>query len=177
MSGSITVQSNDVAFALHALSAAALTLAQVGYYDSFRTRPPSKRVQAFLVCTVVFCLLFIAVTGGDILGLLYVLGTVKVFITVGKYVPQAFLNHQRKSTVGWNEKSVLLDLTGGILSFVQLFGDVVNMNDWGGAKGNSAKVLIALITIGFDVIFLIQHYVMYPECDEDVGSYTHLVES
>ncbi|EJK63286.1 hypothetical protein THAOC_16068 [Thalassiosira oceanica] len=181
MSGSgdgdgVIIQSNDVAFAAHALMASLLTLTQIGCYDSFRTRPPSKRVQAFLIFSVVFCLLFITVTG-DVLGLLFVLGAIKVSITVSKYIPQVLLNYQRKSTVGWNVQNVLLDLTGGILSFVQLYGDCANMKNWGGFKGNFAKVMISLITIGFDIIFLIQHYVMYPECDEHAGPYTQVPQT
>jgi len=46
-------------------------------------------------------------------------GYAKALITFVKYLPQVYLNYKRKSTVGWSLANVLLDLTGGTLSFVQ----------------------------------------------------------
>ena len=105
--GEITVQGNDVAFAIHALVMASVTLAQIGVYDTFSARPPSNRTYVILFSAFMFCLLYILVTwmyNGrfDSLGFLYFLGTIKVGVTIGKYVPQALLNRSRKSTVGWN---------------------------------------------------------------------------
>jgi cystinosin len=48
---------------------------------------------------------------------LLIAGYDKCAITFVKYVPQVFLNYKRKSTVGWSLANVLLDLTGGLLSF------------------------------------------------------------
>jgi cystinosin len=47
-----------------------------------------------------------------------VMGYAKAAISFVKYVPQVYLNYSRKSTVGWSLANVLLDLTGGILSFL-----------------------------------------------------------
>ena len=164
----ITVQGNDVAFAIHALLMASVTLSQVGIYDTFKSRPPSKRVIVIIFSTISFCMAYVfftwAVKGNvDFLGFLYVLGMVKLGVTIGKYVPQVLLNKQRKSTVGWNVKNVILDLTGGILSLIQLVGDCASMKNWSGLVGNPVKIFLSLVTIFFDVIFLLQHYVMYPE--------------
>ena len=173
--GEITVTGNDVAFAIHAIIMASVTLLQVGFYDSFTARPPSKRVYIILFCTAVFCLLYIVGTWSyqgqvDILGFLYVLGTIKICVTIGKYVPQALMNQSRKSTVGWNVWNVILDLTGGILSLIQLVGDCWAMDDWSGIVGNPAKMLLSLVTITFDGIFLVQHYILYPENEENASS-------
>ena len=65
--------------------------------------------------------------------------------------PQALLNRARKSTVGWNVWNVILDLTGGVLSLIQLVGDCADMNDWTGFSGNPAKIMLSLVTICFDV--------------------------
>jgi len=169
--GEITVTGNDVAFAIHAIIMATFTLSQVGFYDTFTARPPSKRVYIIFFCTAAFCLLYILGTWlyqgqVDILGFLYVLGSIKICVTIGKYVPQALMNRSRKSTVGWNVWNVILDLTGGILSLIQLVGDCWAMNDWSGLVGNPAKLLLSFITITFDGIFLIQHYILYPENEE-----------
>ncbi len=155
----ITVQGNDVAFAIHALVMATLTLSQIGMYDSFHSRPPSRRVYIILVCTFAFCALYILSTWMyegriDFLGFLYVLGTIKICVTIGKYVPQALLNRSRKSTVGWNHWNVILDFTGGVLSLLQLVGDCADMRDWNGITGNPAKIALSLVTICFDVSFL-----------------------
>ena len=137
---------------------ATFTLSQVGFYDTFTARPPSKRVYIIFFCTAAFCLLYILGTWlyqgqVDILGFLYVLGGIKICVTIGKYVPQALMNRSRKSTVGWNVWNVILDLTGGILSLLQLVGDCWAMNDWSGLFGNPAKMLLSLVTITFDGIF------------------------
>ena len=152
----VTVQGNDVAFAIHAVIMASFTLSQIGMYDTFTTRPPSRRVYALLFLAVMYCAIY---AGGtwifngqiDFLGFLYVLGSIKIGVTIGKYVPQALLNQSRKSTVGWNVWNVILDLTGGLLSFLQLIGDCADMNDWSGITGNPAKIMLALVTICFDV--------------------------
>jgi hypothetical protein len=41
-------------------------------------------------------------------------------MTLIKYTPQALLNAQRCSTEGWSINNVLLDLSGGLLSFAQV---------------------------------------------------------
>ncbi len=46
------------------------------------------------------------------------MGYCKAAITFVKYVPQVYLNYSRKSTVGFSLANVVLDLMGGILSFI-----------------------------------------------------------
>ena len=152
----ITVQGNDVAFAIHAVLMASITLSQIGIYDTFAVRPPSRRVYFVLLGTSSFCILYLLSTWIlrgqiDVLGFLYLLGTIKIGVTIGKYVPQALLNRSRKSTVGWNVWNVILDLTGGVLSLLQLIGDCAVMSDWSGITGNPAKIMLSLVTICFDV--------------------------
>lgn len=53
----------------------------------------------------------------------YVLQYVKIAISIVKYVPQALLNYERKATTGWSIENILLDLSGGALSFGQLLLD------------------------------------------------------
>mmetsp|Transcript_28417 Transcript_28417/g.68406 ORF Transcript_28417/g.68406 Transcript_28417/m.68406 type:complete len:213 (-) Transcript_28417:697-1335(-) len=178
--GEITVQGNDVAFAIHAILMASITLSQIGIYDTFTMsmRPPSRRVYTVLFSAVIVCACYIFSTWFlhghvDLLGFLYVLGTIKIMVTIGKYVPQALLNRSRKSTVGWNVWNVILDLTGGVLSLVQLVGDCASLGDWNGITGNPAKMALALVTICFDLIFLVQHYILYPD-DKDGVSYSPL---
>lgn len=87
----------------------------------------------------------------------------KLLITIVKYVPQAWVNYKRKSTDGWSIVQILLDLSGGVLSLVQLVLDSSFQNDWSGITGNPIKFLLSNITILFDLVFVVQHYILYAE--------------
>lgn len=87
-------------------------------------------------------------------------------MTVFKYVPQAWLNYKRQSTAGWNILTILLDLNGGILSLIQLVLDSSLQNDWSGITGNPVKLLLGNVTIFFDVIFVVQHYILYQDSSD-----------
>lgn len=96
----------------------------------------------------------------------YTLSYVKVLITVVKYVPQAWVNYKRKSTDGWSIVQILLDLSGGVLSLIQLVLDSSFQNDWSGITGNPIKFLLSNVTIVFDLVFIVQHYILYRERDD-----------
>lgn len=88
---------------------------------------------------------------------------IKVFLTAIKYTPQAVMNYRRQSTVGFSIVAILLDLSGAILSLMQLVLDSSMQGDWSGAVGNIAKLLLGNITVLFDLIFIFQHFVLYRE--------------
>ncbi|EPS28072.1 hypothetical protein PDE_03018 [Penicillium oxalicum 114-2] len=92
---------------------------------------------------------------------IYTLSYDKLIVTTVKYIPQAWLNYKRQSTVGWNIWIIFLDITGGVLSLLQLVLDSSLQSDWSGITGNSAKLLLSNISIFFDVIFIVQHYILY----------------
>ncbi|KAI4158834.1 MAG: hypothetical protein LQ342_007070 [Letrouitia transgressa] len=91
----------------------------------------------------------------------YAVGYVKLLVTVIKYIPQAWTNHRRKSTVGWSIDQILMDLLGGVLSIAQLLIDSSLQDDWSGVTGNPVKLGLGNVSILFDVIFMLQHYVFY----------------
>ena len=98
----------------------------------------------------------------NLLDFLYFLSFVKVGITLIKYIPQVLLNYQRKSTSGWQIWNILLDFSGGTLSIIQLIGDSLSQDgSWTGVIGNPAKLGLGLVSISFDIIFMVQHYVLY----------------
>jgi cystinosin len=105
---------------------------------------------------------------------------IKLAITLIKYIPQAVLNYRRKSTVGWSIGNILLDFTGGMLSMLQMmlnsynysnmrkiFSFVVNFinfyfsDDWQSIFGDPTKFGLGLFSVLFDILFIIQHYVLY----------------
>ena len=89
----------------------------------------------------------------------------KLVITVVKYVPQAWVNHKRKSTRGWNIVQILLDFTGGVLSLAQLILDSAFQDDWSGVTGNPIKFLLSNVSIFFDLLFMVQHYILYRDAE------------
>lgn len=97
---------------------------------------------------------------------MYALSYVKLLITVVKYVPQAWLNYKRKSTEGWRIEMILLDFSGGVLSLIQLLIDSSFTKDWSGVTGNPAKFLLSNVSIVFDLLFMVQHYVLYRDADK-----------
>ena len=83
-----------------------------------------------------------------------------------KYLPQAYVNYKRKSTVGWSIDQIVFDLVGGAFSLGQVFLDASIENSWAAISGNPAKLLLANITVCFDLIFVFQHYALYRESGE-----------
>jgi cystinosin len=183
----VTVQSNDVAFAIHALIMSTVTLCQVVYY-----KRPDSRLECSLglavSCTIVatmgvlYPLLLYkhALTTGNWLDYIYRLSYIKVAITTCKYIPQVLLNRQRQSTAGWSIYPIILDFTGGLLNNLQLVGDALDMQDWTGITGNPAKLCLGSISMVFDTVFVIQHYCMYREQSEspqgDSGDATERIQ-
>jgi cystinosin len=83
-------------------------------------------------------------------------------------VPQARLNCARQSTVGWAVGNVLLDLAGGVLSVAQLLFDG-HTRGWAGVLGNPVKFALGFVSIAFDALFLVQHYVLYTDRADPYG--------
>ncbi len=102
----VTVMSNDVAFALNSLLLTSITLFQVFYYGGFEDQPMSKICGGIVWMTFgvsfayIWCILW-EVPGFLWIDFLYLMGTVKLILTIMTYVPQIFLNFKRRSTEGW----------------------------------------------------------------------------
>uniref|UniRef100_A0A7S2SJ47 Cystinosin n=1 Tax=Mucochytrium quahogii TaxID=96639 RepID=A0A7S2SJ47_9STRA len=174
-----TVMINDVVFALHAFALCALTLIQVYFagYEQSTGRQTWLAVRAVVAGVVIFSIVWLAVIysrGNPVweegmngtftmITYLYSLSYIKLSISFIKYCPQLFLNFRLKSTQGWSIYNILLDLTGGVLSLAQLILDSSRHHDWSGVTGNPVKLGLSLLSIFFDLCFIVQHYVLYPE--------------
>jgi len=158
------IRANDVAFSVHALIVSSITMLQSLRYK----RDPGQRLSdinrvvlsSFIGAASVGALLIFT---GNVhpLDYIYFLSFLKLYISIAKYIPQAWLNRVRKSTVGWSIHNILLDLTGGILSTAQLILDSALANDWTAISGAPAKFGMGLLSMVFDMIFIIQHFVLY----------------
>ena len=70
----------------------------------------------------------------------------------------------------------LLDFSGGLLSLLQLVIDSALQADWSGLTGNPIKFGLANISLLFDIVFILQHYVLYGPVKEQPGEQEVLVD-
>lgn len=178
------VQLNDVFFSLHALLLTGLTLGQVYWYAMRNATKPAlvhPAVKLFFLVTVCGLALSLRITAErDVhwdpnesfwehnlwtwLGWCLLLSMVKLSVTLFKYFPQAYLNCTRRSTLGWSIGNVLLDFAGGVLSLAQLCVDSkYQLGSLSHVLDNPVKLFLACFSIGFDLVFIAQHYVLFPE--------------
>ncbi|XP_038884253.1 cystinosin homolog isoform X2 [Benincasa hispida] len=104
---------------------------------------------------------FMALPTHSWLWLVSIFNSIQVFMTFIKYSPQAFLNFTRKSTVGFSIGNIVLDFTGGVGTLAQMSVQSIDQGSWVNFFGNIGKPLLALVSIGFDLIFFYQHFVLY----------------
>jgi cystinosin len=164
------IDPNDIAFAGHSILLTVVTIYQCFIYKTERETINKYHAYIASLMWVILIYTLILAAAGSIdwyssshYSFISYLGYVKVAVSFVKYTPQAYMNYARKSTVGFSETGVLLDFTGGVLSFVQQFLDAYNSNDWSKLIGSSAipKLLLALESVAFDIVFIIQHYLLY----------------
>ncbi|RIA83107.1 PQ loop repeat-domain-containing protein [Glomus cerebriforme] len=156
------VQVNDVAFALHALTLSTITLIQTFIYKNDQRISSAASLLISILLLFAFSLL-IGVSFGlcQWIDFLYFLSYIKLCFSFIKYVPQAYLNFKRKSTVGWSIHNILLDFTGGILSIFQLVLDAYLQDNWNGILGYYIKFGLGFVSLSFDLLFITQHYILY----------------
>ncbi|XP_015182815.1 PREDICTED: cystinosin homolog isoform X1 [Polistes dominula] len=157
------VQVNDIFFSLHAVFATVITIVQCFIYETGSQRVSTTvRIVHALFAIFIFISMLLAVTAVIMwLDFLYYCSYVKLCITLIKYVPQAFYNYRRKSTVGWSIGNIFLDFTGGVLSMLQMILNAYNYDDWESIFGDPTKFGLGFFSVAFDIFFIIQHYVLY----------------
>ncbi|KAG6410190.1 hypothetical protein SASPL_128242 [Salvia splendens] len=183
----IPVAANDVAFSIHAVLLTVFTLAQIVMYDvsgaasTFLT--VFKVCVLFKLCTVkrgnqkvsktaavlvsvawlaaAVCV-FVAIPRHSWFWLVSCFNTIQVVMTVIKYIPQVVLNFRRKSTIGFSIGNILLDFFGGITNYFQMVVQSIDQKSWINFYGNIGKTMISLVSILFDILFMVQHYILYP---------------
>ncbi|CAG9784867.1 unnamed protein product [Diatraea saccharalis] len=159
------VQLNDVFFSLHAAFATLITITQCFIYEreDQRVSNAGRGVLGLFGGIVVITACLGAASVVEWLDFLYYCSYIKLAITLIKYVPQAYMNYQRKSTVGWSIGNIFLDFVGGFLSILQMTLNAYNYNDWISFFGDATKFGLGLFSLVFDIFFMLQHYVFYRE--------------
>ncbi|CAI8612284.1 unnamed protein product [Vicia faba] len=158
----IPVAPNDVAFSVHAVVLTAIALFQIAIYErgSQKLSRVSIGIVSVVWLTAAVCF-FVALSDHSWLWLLNVFNSIQVLMTTIKYIPQVSMNFLRKSTDGFSIGNILLDFSGGIANYGQMVVQSIDQDSWVNFYGNIGKVLLSLVSVFFDIIFIIQHYVLY----------------
>ncbi|XP_017486723.1 PREDICTED: cystinosin homolog [Rhagoletis zephyria] len=154
---------NDVVFAPNALLATILTVMQCFIYERGNQRV-STLASGILGLFFIFVLVTMILSVLNILhwlDFLYYCSYIKLIITMVKYIPQALINYRRKSTAGWSIGTVLMDFAGGAFSMLQMILNAYNYDDWISIFGDPTKFGLGLLSVIFDMLFILQHYVFY----------------
>ncbi|CAI5441222.1 unnamed protein product [Caenorhabditis angaria] len=173
------VLSNDVVFAVHAFFACAVTVVQCFIYER-ENQKVSIQCIVLSIGLITFGFFSAAATVLNkisILSFVTSLSYIKMAVTCSKYFPQAYYNFVRKSTVGWSIGNILLDFTGGSLDILQMVFQALNVDDWSAFYANPVKFGLGLVSIVFDIVFIIQHYVLYKDAEESLVDYEDIDEN
>ena len=74
---------------------------------------------------------------------------------------QVMYNCRRRSTQGWSILNILLDFMGGALSMGQQLLTCWWAGNWAPVTANPVKLGLALTSMLMDLVFMLQHYVLY----------------
>ncbi|XP_034191087.2 lysosomal cystine transporter cystinosin isoform X2 [Osmia lignaria lignaria] len=164
------VQVNDIFFSLHAVFATVITIIQCFIYEigNQKVSITARIIHVIFAVFILISTILAKVQTITWLDFLYYCSYVKLCITLIKYVPQAFYNYKRKSTVGWSIGNIFLDFTGGILSMLQMILNAYNYDDWESIFGDPTKFGLGFFSVAFDIFFILQHYVFYRDRKEYV---------
>jgi len=185
-----TVHFNDITFAANGLIMSFVVTSQYffprawGFTPSVGNRPSRFNLGIFLGCVLGAAIIILvvlaspdrnsvtAVSAWLWLDSIYAVSYVKMVVTFIKYIPQVYFNYRNKSTVGWSIHQILLDFSGSFLSIAQQGIDSYIQKDWSGITGNPVKFSLGNISILYNAIFLVQHFVLYrhPESKAEDGS-------
>ncbi|XP_041086995.1 cystinosin-like [Polyodon spathula] len=159
------VEANDVFFSLHAVVLTLVGICQCCLYERGEQRVSKVAIGLLVIAWVfAFSALFAAVTGTITwLDYLYYFSYIKLGVTLVKYIPQAYMNYRRKSTVGWSIGNVLLDFTGRSFSLIQMFLQSFNNDQWMLIFGDLTKFGLGVFSILFDILFITQHCCLYSQ--------------
>lgn len=169
VSGSVNIQ--DFCYSAHSFVLILLFAVQCLHYDKQFFKNLQNWVKVYLIAawivSLTFCLLEVlfcfSLKGINLNGCL-LFGYLKVSCAVIKYFPQAMKNYKRKSTLGWNIMTTLIELFAWILSNLQVVLEILNTCEY--ENLNVPKICLGFVTILFDLVFVIQHYALYRYCPE-----------
>ncbi|CAI2377511.1 unnamed protein product [Moneuplotes crassus] len=170
--GTGDIQLVDLFFPTHCFLISSVNLSQIWIYKRGSQTSFDKRMVILVtIIWIMTALWFIleAVVGvrfPNIINTFLLVGYFKTIITFAKYLPQVSLNYRRKSTKGLSITYICLDLSGCIFAMLQQFIDLFvdkYTNPTHSHNFNYIKLLISLVSASFDILQIIQKYILYPE--------------
>uniref|UniRef100_UPI00358F4618 cystinosin-like n=1 Tax=Myxine glutinosa TaxID=7769 RepID=UPI00358F4618 len=164
------VDLNDVLFSVNGFLCTLVSITQCIIYERGMQRV-SLKTRTSMAVTLLCALIALFLTIDQKISwfdYLTSFSLIKLGVTLVKYIPQAHLNYMRKSTAGWSIGNVLLDFTGGVFSLMQMLLQAYNSGSWMILFGNFTKFGLGIISLVFDMVFIVQHYWLY----RDVMKYT-----
>ena len=177
------IRFNDIVYGVHSLALVIVLLWQffVSGYRKHATQHLSATIKwltVIMILSTIGLLLHaweISTTRRhyELVDVASIFGTVKVFLSSIKYLPQAYHNFQRKSVKGFAVTGYVLELLGGMFCISQFFIDAYIQDDLIGAIQHPVKLLLALVSMLFSAIFIIQHYI-YAEQEPTIYNAKHL---
>jgi cystinosin len=158
------IQIQDLLFAVHAFILVCIIGVQCFIYPRGKNEvsKPAWCLVAFYWVAVpaVYCFFRVFNWWQEDRGFNFVMlvGEFKLSISVIKYIPPAWWNYKRKSTLGWSMENIMLDFTGGLFSVLQTLINLAN-ND--SQVINPIKFTLGNVSMAFDILFMIQHFILY----------------
>ncbi|KAI9042085.1 putative L-cystine transporter [Aspergillus affinis] len=166
------VQFNDLVYAAHGAGICLIMFSQTQWPQMWGFRGSKAALSMGAIGVFWACIGVIFAGVGSVLvgvferwewlDVVYTIGNIKLFLTVGKYAPQVVHNYRRQSTEGFSIYAILFDFTGGLLSVLQLLLDISEQGSWSQmSTGNGAKFALGNVSMVFDITFMVQHYILY----------------
>ena len=151
----------QVLFDYHAVFMVSAQIVLVLYYPRNYNKVRIETI--ILLAAFALAVLLVAFIKFDTYNVVEFMGALQLISMLLKYIPQVLLNRERASTLGWSIKAVLLDLTGLIFNFLIFIITqfAVESSELRTDKLRIFKFLLMISLIGFDIIFLFHHYVLY----------------
>lgn len=158
--GAGTVVIADLVFVYHAIAMVIIQTIQVIIYPRGSNRVSSKTIAlciglwTIILAEVFFTKIVEVFPESKLWNPVSVLGYGKITLSFIKYSPAVYWNYKRKSTKGWSIFNILLDLVGATFSAAS---GSLSVSD----GLNITKMALAVLTIFYDIIFVVQHYILY----------------
>lgn len=159
------VDLNDIIFTYHALFATLLTVGQIMCFPFKNNKVHTPTILLLLFMwgsVIVYATLTLQMeifTPEPRLSVISFMGYYKLAISSLKYLPQFYWNYKRQSTKGWSIFNILMDLTGGSFSFLQMGVEAIYGLH---VEINIVKLVLGIMVVIYDIGFIIQHYCLYP---------------
>ena len=156
----IPVTGADVAFSAHAV---VVTGAQVMQYLCYERggQKPSRVAWALVGGALASAAVAAAVTlpRGQVLRFVTLFSYLQLAFTTFKYFPQMMHNFRRKTCFGWSLGMVALDMSGSVLSLLQMVLQSLADGTTSNFLGDPGKWGLSVLSVVYDLVFVIQYCV------------------